>query len=335
MKHPALIFCALLASTSAFAGAEGGSHVGNGGGVWACRDKTPEHTLLSAQLIDLSEGEREFNLKIDMKSPLDREAQIAQVEAKIQLANPSFFTEYQAKMKIVRALFTEVKNSDFTRIEDDYHRTAPDTDKYCPGGEIAAEQLANFTTENNLIINDQIWSSPVLTETDRAALYMHEAIYKLMRDRAGAHDSVKTREIVGYLFSDLPVSQYAYLLTLPPVATSTEPAPALATPAKIAPAFYHTTAGDWANAEITYFDLAKRTLYITERDNKSGKDMNSHVFQCDSAMPETTCEMIQSTNHHIGDLKRHHIKFSDSGSFIWLVILKGTTVTRATRYRPL
>lgn len=337
MKKFLLTFLAFTLSTSAFA--EGGSHVGNGGGVWTCRAESSGHPLIWAELVDLSEGRREFNLSIPKSTELTREQWITLIEARMRGANAEFYAAYQKHMAIVREKFMLVHNSQFTTIGDDFHRTAPDAQVYCPTGTVQYEQLANFTTEDHLIVNDEIWSDPVFTEIDRAALYIHEAVYSLLRERAGAHDSVKAREIVGRLFSNQPVTEFDASLILPAIEP---PAPVVITPAPVvtpvtavAPllGLYHATQGDWTNMEITYFDSARRLVYLTERDRHSGKDKQHHVFRCDSAIPEVTCELIQTTNGAISKLANHHLRISDPTTFVWLANMN-SGVMRATRYRP-
>jgi hypothetical protein len=53
--------------------------------------------------------------------------------------------------------------------------------------------------ENTLKIDPKIWNG--FSNTDKAAFYFHEAIYKYLRDTEQDRTSWRTRKIVGYLFS--------------------------------------------------------------------------------------------------------------------------------------
>ena len=60
-----------------------------------------------------------------------------------------------------------------------------------------AEQLAHYYSDDKILVNSDIWQH--LTETDRAALILHEAIYRLNRS-VGAADSRQSRHVVMSLF---------------------------------------------------------------------------------------------------------------------------------------
>ncbi|MGZ6311753.1 MAG: hypothetical protein ACXWOH_14045 [Bdellovibrionota bacterium] len=61
------------------------------------------------------------------------------------------------------------------------------------------EQLANCGSDGMIRVDTEIFES--LHPKDRAALYYHEALYKMARDLSGASSSVQTRALVGYLFA--------------------------------------------------------------------------------------------------------------------------------------
>lgn len=62
----------------------------------------------------------------------------------------------------------------------------------------AIEQLAVYVDETLLLVSEEIWNS--LNVTNRAALVMHEAIYRLER-YSDVTDSRRARKIVGHLIS--------------------------------------------------------------------------------------------------------------------------------------
>lgn len=58
-------------------------------------------------------------------------------------------------------------------------------------------------SDDNLVIDPAIAKS--VTQTDLAALFVHEAVYKVLRDSGEVEDSWKTRRIVGLMFSKGPL----------------------------------------------------------------------------------------------------------------------------------
>lgn len=66
------------------------------------------------------------------------------------------------------------------------------------------EQLANYVDDDLLLVSQEIWDH--LSLADKAALHLHEAIYRLERSQ-GAQNSRRTRKIVGHLLSGFPFVQ--------------------------------------------------------------------------------------------------------------------------------
>lgn len=312
----------------AAAGEGRGSGVGNGGGLWTCRDAAD--ALVWSELVDLSEARREFRLNILRQLPLNREGWLRAVDAKLRQADPEYYAAYRKQLAEVRARFTLVPESDFTGTEDFKIRTRPEQST-CPGGTMPMnpEQLANFTHQGKLIVHQGLWLSNKLGEIDRAALLVHEAIYKLLRETQGDTDSAKAREIVGYLFSDLPLKRYAYLLKLAPPASQGQGKPFVPVTGT-----FRATSGDWYPIEITDFDAAAGRLYLTEK-NKNGTNRNSHVFRCTRQGLEYRCNMVQTTNWFIrwlrGGVVKHRLRFVDPSTFVWYN-LRPSGAVRATRY---
>ncbi|MGK5084706.1 hypothetical protein WDW37_15540 [Bdellovibrionota bacterium FG-1] len=323
---------------SVFAGEGGGGGVGNGGGAWTCRATTLDHALLWVDLVDLSEGRREFALNIpdapgtSLTYTPTVEQWVTYAETRIQQANPVFFAEYQIRTADIQKRILVPKDSDFDRTSDILHRTRPAAST-CPGGVISSEpeQLANFTTTGHLLINPELWNSSTLPNIDRAALYVHEALYWIFRDYAGDPNSVRTREIVADLFSDAPTGKFAFLLVLtPPLAT-----PPLAPLPR--PGIYGEPFARLADIEITYFDQRKGLLYVTERDRDNhGKPLSSSVFSCAPESGELICTMTSTTSSAKRNrgVEKYHLRFGEPDSFVWMTQLSDAAV-RATRYRKL
>ena len=81
--------------------------------------------------------------------------------------------------------------------EDHRTYTAPD----CGNGLPIFVQAAHFNDERrNRILQSAVRSS-FRSETDRAALLVHEAVYRVLRLRFGAQESVGAQNVTGELFS--------------------------------------------------------------------------------------------------------------------------------------
>lgn len=204
-----------LASKNAYA--TGGRDVGNGGGVWTCR---PGESLQSQirwiQFVDLFEGRSELGLNIPRSSELSFEALLDSVERKIFSVNREYYAEYAEQIQKVRQNLQIREGIQLEIIDDALYssRPAPET---CTGGTIRYEQLANYRDDGVILVDKRLWEE--LFVIDQAALYVHEAVYALLRAKENAQDSRKSRKVTAYLFSSAPSSDYAHLLNravLPP-----------------------------------------------------------------------------------------------------------------------
>lgn len=73
--------------------------------------------------------------------------------------------------------------------------------------------VASYSDEKDrLLIDPRLFSK--MPPTDQAALWVHEVVYKALRDLAGDIESTRARKIVAYLFSGLRSDQYAPLLPI-------------------------------------------------------------------------------------------------------------------------
>jgi hypothetical protein len=175
--------------------------VGNGGGVWACEDRTTRE-IRWQRFVDLFEAENEFGLRIERLERAPREIVREKMELiakhspnlhRLLLAYPVNFR------KVIRFL---PKSSGLTVIEDAAIRVRP-LPESCEDGYLYYGQLANFTFDGRLLISTKFWSDPTFTNTERGALLVHEAIYKALREGMGDRDSSRVRQIVGLLFAEL------------------------------------------------------------------------------------------------------------------------------------
>lgn len=178
-----------------------GEGAGNGGGAWVCQNQDQLKTIRWARLVDLYEAEKEFLL--ELKTFGDRNFQ--------EIVDIQKFRLFSIDKNLYEALiphFDDVEASirkvdvDLEVIEDSLYRVRPPA-RACAKGDVNYIQLANYTNYGAVLINQYLFNNPSLPEVDKAALIFHEVIYAYLRDRYGDTDSVRAREIVGYLFSDL------------------------------------------------------------------------------------------------------------------------------------
>ena len=190
--------CIMLAVSGSFAkGAESGEK-GNGGGAIVCRDVNGQ--IQSAELLDLWEGR-----VIDKIEPLfSTSASSVSVESYIdialkkiaRLAGPDYAAKITASLAIVKADQKDVA-SDGVAIMPPRDAENVFIKKGC-----ALEGVAAFIDrKETLYLDEEIFNH--FSPADKAALYVHEALYRVLRKEAGATDSLRTRKLTAYLFSSL------------------------------------------------------------------------------------------------------------------------------------
>jgi hypothetical protein len=210
-----VILCLMLVSTVSFAG----DKVGNGGGVWACVGA--QQGISSANLVDLYEAREEFGLAI-LKTVETEPMNIVQDRADFLRDNlPEYFANWAGALQFVMGN-TRYVSAELVVVDDALYRIKP-LPKTCKGGQWQYTQFANFTHLGQVLIQKELWNETALAPIDKAALIWHEAIYKWLRDTAGDRDSIRTRQIVGILFSDLNVNQIK--MEIQKVLANTNPQP--------------------------------------------------------------------------------------------------------------
>lgn len=157
---------------------------GGGGNAVVCRNQ--DGTIESAELLDLFEGSAMYGLNIQRSAnPFN-----TQVEKALEVIPPNSRQLIAAYANIVQRKMTILPpNTKLDKIDDSYEVVLP--------SQCQVEQLARFYSEERILINGDLWS--FLSETDRAALILHEATYAANRI-VGASDSRRSRHIVAHLF---------------------------------------------------------------------------------------------------------------------------------------
>lgn len=177
-----LIFCSLIFPTIASAGAISG---GGGTGV-VCRDGADK--IVSAELLDLYEGSVMSGGEVQ-RSAAPMELQIKAAVEKIPERSRFLIQVYVDK--VLKSFRLTPSGAKLMPIKDSFEVVLP---RGC-----AAEQLANYYNDNLVLVSRDLWSA--LSETDRAALILHEAVYAVNRT-VGAVDSRQSRNVVSHLFAD-------------------------------------------------------------------------------------------------------------------------------------
>ncbi len=185
--------------------------VGNGGGGWVCREL--DGRVRSARLVDFFEAEAEHHLTL-RATATDGGALIAEARGRIAGINPTFAEIFDRKLAYVRAHLVDVRNVRLREVDDSLYRIIP-SPSTCLDGTLGYEQVVNFSENGEVLINRDLFD--LLTEQEKAGLFAHEAIYAVLREVESDRNSLRTRRLVGLLFSTLEPNLYAreFMLTRP------------------------------------------------------------------------------------------------------------------------
>ncbi len=200
--------------------AQAGDKIGNGGGLWACT--TNQGELVRSQLVDLFEAKNEFGLIIPQVPNLMAQ-DIAKQKAKVLREKNSLLTE-KINFHLAEVFKkTRFVNAILQKIDDALFRIVP-LPNTCTEGKWDYLQFANFTAQDQVLIRNDLWTSPRVSELDKGALLLHEAVYRWLRLDYKDDNSIRAREIVGVLFSDLqPDEMNRRILTL--IGANSPPSP--------------------------------------------------------------------------------------------------------------
>ena len=173
-----LILGLLVLSTSAFAGKEGG----NGGGVHLCPQRN------SIEVYDLYEGFTRYNVPLPQITDRPIQEYLTEAVTKIYNSNP------KVGSNVERALNYLIQEDHFL-IRDNVRLDLIDdaniliVDEGCSYG-----QIANWdNVSGNVIVDGKLFAK--LNNLNKAALYLHEAVYYQARRYWGARDSTSSRRL--------------------------------------------------------------------------------------------------------------------------------------------
>lgn len=186
-KSSRLLSAAAAAFLIAIPLAQAGNESGHGGVSIVCRDS--RQRILSVELLDTFEGRYQYGLSItDRDIPTLEQVDLAALQLSIrkdlqdefkktfdQIWANSRFVEYGVGLNPTNDAFPVINK------------------RGC-----AYEQLAVYSFDGQVLVDKELYNW--MSYTDRAALWVHESIYKMARTR-GASSSITSRKITAYLFA--------------------------------------------------------------------------------------------------------------------------------------
>ncbi len=174
--------------------------VGNGGGVWVCRDA--RRNIIWAEVVDLFEAREEFGLTpLEENNELSIQVWIQAAAFKVMLSDSSFYERFLSH-SLTTYMSEQMIFDKLPLIADAHLRVTPQPTTCA--GTIEYEQGAVYTHAGSVWLNLEIWAH--LSTKSVAALYVHEILYAAFREFAGDTDSDRTRRIVGLLFSEAGIT---------------------------------------------------------------------------------------------------------------------------------
>jgi hypothetical protein len=168
---------------------QGGVDGGGGGKSVVCRNSKGQIT--SAQTLDLFEAKNVYNLKLTSYSGSVEEISV-KIQAKFSDAMGAGAYDFGPFYRRVNKIMKLVPPSSVIKPIDDAAEVVLPKD-------CQLEQLAHYVDDETLLVSQEIWDH--LSNTEKAALISHEAVYRVDRS-FGAKDSRRARRIVASLFSD-------------------------------------------------------------------------------------------------------------------------------------
>ncbi len=174
-----VLLLTLLLSVASFAGDKG-----NGGGVHLCPNKI--------SMYDVFEAESRYGLDI-YRGGVTTQDYINRAMAKVYNRAPFFHHVLQQNLAYLKSHLVIKDNIILTPVQDANILFVEEGCEY--------KQLANWDDlSGNILVQGKLFKK--LSPLDEAAFYMHEAVYKMMRDAYGEVNSDLSRKMVGGMISD-------------------------------------------------------------------------------------------------------------------------------------
>jgi len=186
----------MLGSTLSFAG----DRITNGGGAWTCRAQETAPAT-QAMLVDFYEAREQHGWTLRSEPSAATPVELAdKMMSRLEVEFPNYAPLWRSQLAEVKSVM-KVVDAELTPVADSLYDITPRTST-C-NGKWFYTQFALFTIEGQLLIDQALWNSPLLTVQDKAGLLWHETIYRWMRQAHQDQNSRRARRITGLVFSDL------------------------------------------------------------------------------------------------------------------------------------
>lgn len=193
MRNEILFLGLMILTISSYAYSSGGVD-GGGGGSIVCRDA--QGKITSAEILDLYEGRVQYSY-IQRISQDSVDKQVEDVVERLSFGRGPSFKSYL--MSYARF----VSNSKVILPDGTGLLPVNDANNIIVPKNCQIEQLANFTNQNQVLVNGEIYNA--LDNTNKAALIVHEALYKIFR-MYGTTNSTRARKSVALGFSNIDIT---------------------------------------------------------------------------------------------------------------------------------
>ena len=177
--------------------AHGGVTVGNGGSTVVCKDR--QSKIVRAELFDLYEGRvlKGLSYQENTRPYLDQARDI------IAALAMNLQQHADTDGGVIDLLERNIKHLIFLPSGTGL-KTAPDGAEFILPKGCELQQAANFHDLDHIYIDSDIWSE--LSNTQKAALLVHETVYEYLRDPGSKGsvvelNSIRSRRVVALLFS--------------------------------------------------------------------------------------------------------------------------------------
>ena len=167
-----------------------GTTIGNGGSGIVCFDDNKK--IISAQILDLWEGEALFNLK-----PVDDSRDFLKI-AEQKIATLKKVNVFGDSLSSPTKLFNSFK---FLPSGVPLQTTGDIDSILAVPQSCQFSQVINYSSDGTIYVNSDIWN--LLDNKNRAAFIVHETIYEFLRKSSRSEtNSRRARKAVAYLFSN-------------------------------------------------------------------------------------------------------------------------------------
>jgi hypothetical protein len=342
-----ILFC--LVTTLGPLAASAGTRVGNGGGAWICRDEN--QNIRTAEVIDLWEQREEHRLQPDpviFSSSTSLAFGLDQIENKIQSlihelaaeargtssstslslthyerAASTFLRLFRRERMDAQRILTLTDDSSFlSRIYDDYLRVRPNPEVVCPRGLIQAEQVANYTPLNQLLVRQSFWNHPQFGVRGQIALLSHEIVYAAFRTpMIDDSDSVRARHLNAHLLSSRAPRDYIELFSPFDIQLEGPGFNAL----QVQVGRYRSVTRDLDNyddLQVTRYNPTTGELSVSELPYQRRGGINYHTFTCRIEGRGLRCHLTASSHRRLVERRELHSLLieahrGDSVSITW------------------